>query len=400
MQLRRQPPEQAGFRNWLPEMGGWCREGSRLRVQGWGEQVEQPWPKPFRLAAGCARLVVQPKGGENAQSPVGCDYATCLPNLFLIGASKCGTTTLFNALVSHSRLIPMFAEPFTHNESHIFSQPRPARECLLRALRRSTPLSSSRLAQEAPTVADWRLTDAVGGPLYVVDYTPHYVVLPAAHARICATLAFAHLDCRFAKYVVVLRDPALRAYSQYVMKTHMRVKRYNERRSFDSALEHGIERTTRYAECWDVGLLGVNITLGPDLPVETIMALAAPNRCSPTKFEPNLFQAYVLKSAYYYQLLPWLANMPDATRNFVILTLERFDSSEFARLFNFLNLSLEDLSLQHLADAKYNTARDGGKSSLSDAQRRRLDDFFRPFNQKLDRLVGPLLGGRSTGYPT
>ena len=68
-------------------------------------------------------------------------------------------------------------------------------------------------------------------------------------------------------------------------------------------------------------------------------------RCSPARFEGNLFQAYVLKSAYFYQLLPWLlATEPGLedpfgpNRRLHVATLERFDAAALQRLLDFLEL--------------------------------------------------------------
>lgn len=401
------PPRNAT--GWLPEIGGECGRGgsdaplpfevAHKMKQRLRERLTRrllSLGNSFPLPAGCAPLVRSPKAL--------CDLATCLPNLFLIGTSKSGSTTLYEALVAHRRLTPMFAEPFTHGETHVFTDAHAPRDCLLRALRRSTPLERSVLQREAPSHRPWRLDEARQAPLYVVEYTPHYVVVPAARNRICATLDLGRVDCRTAvKFVAVLRDPARRAFSQYVMKTHMRVARYNDPRTFDEAVAHGVRRTSRYARCWDEGLGNATVRLGPDFPRAKAVALAAPSECAPKNFDPNLFQAYVLKSAYFYQLLPWLATPDDPVANFCLLTIDTFGPAELTRLFGFLDLQASDFrngeTIANLAAARHNTARDGGLSDMSPSQRVLLDDFFRPMNRKLDILVKPLLGGRTTGFP-
>lgn len=390
-------PPQSNSTGWIPELGGMCAAS---------EQAASAHDS-FRLPAGCARLVRSP----SANREDACDVVTCLPNLFVIGASKSGTTTLFHALISHPRIVEMFAEEFTHGETHVFSEPRTVRECAVRALRRTTPIPRDRLRREAPGGAleptkEWRLTEARSGPLYVLEYTPHYLVLPTAQTRICGTLSLAGFEkCNkgAAKFVVVLRDPAKRAFSQYVMKTNMRIQRYNDPRSFDLAIEDGIERTRRYARCWDTALRA-NVTLDS---LQAPLVKKSTAKCAPKRFESNLFQAYLLKSAYYYQLLPWLANL--ATKHFertmIVLTLESFTVDELRRLFVFLKLPVPDIfkdgkSIDDLVQARHNAARDGGKATMTPHQRNTLDNFFRPLNRKLDGLVAPLLGGRQTGYLT
>ena len=80
--------------------------------------------------------------------------AACLPNLFLIGASKSGTTTLYEALAAHPRIAPMYPEPHTHGETHVWSPPQGTNimrhdgENTLRALRRALPSTAEIVSEE------------------------------------------------------------------------------------------------------------------------------------------------------------------------------------------------------------------------------------------------------------
>ena len=359
------------------------------------------------LPQGCAALV-------RDDDRRGCDFVACMPNLFLIGTSKSGTTTLFEALASHPRIFEMYAEENTDGETHIFTYPRT--DYVLRAARWAPPLPYSTLLDLAPDdEKSWGLADARNGPAYVLEYTPHYVVMPEAPDRLCSTLKIAGAPpCEQAKYVVMLRDPAARVFSQYVMKTHMRISKYNDPRSFDDVVVVGRNRTLRFAQCWDNSLED-EVTLDDfqSRRFKTrIRRLATGGACNVRRYEKNLFQAYVLKSAYYYQLLPWFAGVDDPRASFIISTLEAFGRSELARVLDFLGLAIfaqdhprrdgfhHEADLLKLVSAKRNVARDGGISKMSSDQRRRLDNIFRPMNHKLDVLTAPLLGGRPTGYPT
>ena len=81
---------------------------------------------------------------------------------------------------------------------------------MLRALRRALPLSRRKLAARAPGPGPWRLEEQ---QTYVVEYTPHYLVVPELHAQICASLALGGANCQRSKFVAMLRDPAARAFS-------------------------------------------------------------------------------------------------------------------------------------------------------------------------------------------
>ena len=405
---------------------------------------------PFRLPVGCAPLHTRSflaaytntrdddRAGDDAAADDDrgryCDAATCLPNMFLIGASKSGTTTLYEALRAHPRVLEMFAEPHTNGETHVFTEPRPERELALRAVRRSLPLKRRKLFALQPRPGDvdgrWHLDESRDGPTYVVEYTPHYLVLPEVRSWICGALRVAGADCGRAKFVAMLRDPAKRAFSQWVMKTHMRVPIYNDRRSFWDAAQAGMRHTGNYAKCWDKALglepsdaadrrkmrrnwdklqtrayKNATARRAGDVVVDDaprVLELAAGD-CQPKRFHNNLFQAYVLKSAYYYQLLPWFAGQ--GRHSLHVLTLEGFDATALQRLLVFAGLKFVGdgaykslAQVEGLVSAQRNVARDGGTGKIEDEHRALLDDYFRPMNRKLDALLAPVLG-RPTGYP-
>ena len=165
-----------------------------------------------------------------------------------------------------------------------------------------------------------------------------------------------------------------------------------------------MRQTKSYAACWDKALSLKNGTGARAAAVASSRkddVLAAAKSCAASKFHGNLYQAYVLKSAYYYQLLPWYAAMPGRVH---VLTLERLDADALKNLVeNFLGLpflgsreAYKTLGqVEGLVTAKRNAARDGGATSLGDEDRATLDDFYRPMNRKLDALLG-----FATGYPT
>jgi len=373
-----------------------------LHKRTWREAFEADRKKP-------AGANLDDVTGDDADDDVTgqCAAAACLPNLFLIGASKSGTTTLYEALAAHPRIAPMYPEPHTHGETHVWSPPqgtnimRGDAENTLRALRRALPLPRQSLARKAPAIGRWRLEDSRDGPYFVIEYTPHYLVLGNVRDKICASLSYGGTECRNARYIAMLRDPAKRAFSQYVMKTHMRIALYNDKRTFWEAVVAGMKHTQRYANCWDTALgLAANESAARDVAstrVEKIGDLAS-GRCAPINFHGNLFQAYVLKSAYYYQLLPWFAHFPSSV---YVDVLERFDDAAVARMVEWLGLPYlgadgykSSSVVVELTSAKRNVARDGGASALDAEHAATLDDFFRPMNRKLDLLLG-----RPTGYP-
>jgi hypothetical protein len=105
-----------------------------------------------------------------------------LPNLIGLGAQRAGTTWLHDQLAAH----PQVYVPARRKEIHFFD----------RYFDRGLNWYSNFFPDEA------------AGCKWVGEITPAYLYHPGSPARIAATLP----DCRF---LVILRQPAKRAYSQY-----------------------------------------------------------------------------------------------------------------------------------------------------------------------------------------
>lgn len=120
-----------------------------------------------------------------------------LPDALIIGAMKCGTSSLHGYLTQHPQVI----EPL-RKEVHFFDVHYARGESWYRAN-----------------------FGKVGEPGLNVDSSPYYLLHPCAPAR-------AHALLPQAKLVVLLRDPVRRAYSHY---WHERDKR-RERLSFEDAI--------------------------------------------------------------------------------------------------------------------------------------------------------------------
>jgi hypothetical protein len=116
-----------------------------------------------------------------------------LPNFFLVGAAKAGTTSIYTYLSHHPEVFfPAIKEP------HFFTQvrPAPAQQFLIEAVtKRSTYL---------------RLYGGATKHRVIGDASPSYLWHPEVPQRIRAAVPQA-------KIAIVLRDPVERAYSHYLM---------------------------------------------------------------------------------------------------------------------------------------------------------------------------------------
>jgi len=118
-----------------------------------------------------------------------------LPNFFVVGAQKCGTTSLFEQLRKHSQVfIPEIKEP------EFFATPPP-------------PGQRGKILQwrACRTVEEYRHVYRDAGKFAAVgDLSPGYLWDPRAPGSIRET-------CPEAKIVIMLRDPVMRAHSAYLM---------------------------------------------------------------------------------------------------------------------------------------------------------------------------------------
>ncbi len=115
------------------------------------------------------------------------------PNLYIVGAVKSGTTSLYAYLGQHPEIFfPDMKEP------HFFSCPQPSAE-------------QTHLITYINDEAAYRRLYAKGeGYPWRGDASPSYLWAPDAPARI-------HAVSPAARIIVILRDPVERAYAQYLM---------------------------------------------------------------------------------------------------------------------------------------------------------------------------------------
>jgi hypothetical protein len=125
-----------------------------------------------------------------------------LVNVFCVGAQKAGTTTLFELLVQH----PDVCEP-QFKENHFFNDPDYLKKF-------------NQYIKE---------TNGISEALFHIDFTPGYLAHPLVAERIKAYNPQA-------KIVILLRQPAQRAYSHYKMSKRNGL----ETRDFDTCVNEEI----------------------------------------------------------------------------------------------------------------------------------------------------------------
>ena len=125
-------------------------------------------------------------------------HLKCLPNVFIIGASKCGTTSLvayLKALQHFNFIDRRISKTDNHSEIHRFD--RLTFQYALKAL---------------DLAVEWASAPLVTSPsAFVVHYTPHYLYAPTVPFEMRSF----YPSTEDIKFIVLLREPVERALSSY-----------------------------------------------------------------------------------------------------------------------------------------------------------------------------------------
>lgn len=257
--------------------------------------------------------------------------ARVLPDFIVVGAQRCGTTSLYNYLVDHPNVAPAFMK-----ETHFFDNHFRKGLAWYRAF---FPLR----AYKAYTERVHRQRLAVG------EASPYYLFHPHVPRRVHATLPGVRL-------IVLLRNPVDRAYSHY----HHEVSTGFESASFEGALDREEVR----------------------LPGETDRLLRDETYCSFDHFH----YSYLARGIYVDQLERWV-ELFDRDQMLVIRTEDFYADPEATvmRVQGFLELPL-------WKSGRYKQYNLGHYTDMEAGTRRRLVEYFRPHNEKLHELLGTDFG--------
>ena len=291
---------------------------------------------PDRLRSVKRLVPPQVKGaGRTATRRYGTLTATrrVLPTFLVIGAKRSGTTSLWNWLLGHPGVLPMFPAVQQIKSPHYFDINWSKGE---RWYRSHFPTESA--------VA--RAEERLGRPPGIGEASPYYMFHPAAPERVAAT-------CPDVKLLVLLRDPVRRAHSNYW------------------------ERRGSGAE--DLPTLRAALDAEPGrLRGEEERILADPSYYS---FDHDN-HSYLARGRYLEQLERWLAQFPREQ-----LLIEQAESlfkdaqGTCRRIEDFLGLPhAPEVGLQHHHKLP--------APQLEDDLREELAAYYRPHNEALYRTLG------------
>ena len=263
-----------------------------------------------------------------------------LPDHLIIGTQKGGTSSLYNYLCEHPDI-----SPATAKEIHYFSE----------HIEKGEEWYRGHFATEAFLAARTRIR---GRRPLSIESSPDYMFHPHTPPRAAALLPDARL-------LVLLRNPVDRAFSHY----RHRIRKGIESRSFEEAI---------------------------DAELSTVAAdLARSESAEYYDTREYVKRAYLMRGLYARQLRVWFAAYP--REQFLLLRSEEFfedPRTVYARIVDFLGLP----QWQPKEMRKYNFF--GESRSIPEGTRRRLEEFFEPYNRELEELTGITFSAAASSAPS
>ena len=247
-----------------------------------------------------------------------------LPNFFVIGAGRTGTTSLYHYLNQHPCLTKSAYDELGYFDDNFH-------------------LGLNWYRSLFPTKFTQKKVESKHGKFLTYDVTPQYIRRPWTARRISSYFPTT-------KLIAVVRNPVDKTYSHYNMST----VESNEKRSFEKIITKEIEefQKTRYEDKDD------------------------------SYFSTVVEESYLARSFYQEQLEIWFKLFPKKQ----ILVIKSEDLSNktskvLQDIFNFLMLpeyEIQDISRHRVSNY----------SQMNSNVRKTLLEFFRPYNKRLYEFLG------------
>ena len=265
-----------------------------------------------------------------------------VPGFIIIGAQKSATQALRSYMLQH----PLVHFPTSVIEPHFFDWAYDKKKSSRKNLDAYIKLLNGKHG-------DCRQLGCVAGestPSYLFD-TRH---VPARIKKVCP----------WVKFIVVLRDPVKRAFSQ----CNMLIEKHEVKTSFYEHFQFDLNWMKK------VGLVS-NYSLTIDEEADAWNKYHSHHRVRKMMLGRGLYEI---------QLRQWFRYFP--RDQFLILKSEELDFNRTAtmkRVFQFIGLHDHKLDKAKKVHTKHYT------STMTIETSKALYDFYRPYNQRLERLLGP-----------
>ena len=250
-------------------------------------------------------------------------FIRVIPDFLVIGAKRCGTTSLYQHLPEH----PCISKS-PHDNMGFFND--------------NFHLGVNWYKSFFPTTFTRNKIKSKFGGFLAFDVTTKYMEEESTANNVYQTKPNM-------KIIIILRNPVDRAYSQY----HLSVRQTAERRSFEDVVEENMNRLNKESH--------EHYEIKPKFSVK----------------EDN----YLKKGLYALQLRYWLKIFP--RENILIVSTEEFESNQqiiYNKIFEFLNISKFEVKNTKKMEK-------GNYPPMKSETRNLLLEYFRPHNHELFELI-------------
>jgi hypothetical protein len=250
-------------------------------------------------------------------------FIRVIPDFLVIGAKRCGTTSLYQHLPEH----PCISKS-PHDNMGFFND--------------NFHLGVNWYKSFFPTTFTRKKIKSKFGNFLAFDVTTKYMEEESTANNVYQTKPNM-------KIIIILRNPVDRAYSQY----HLSVRQTAERRSFEDVVEENMNRLNKESH--------EHYKIKPKFSAK----------------EDN----YLKKGLYALQLRYWLKIFP--RENILIVSTEEFESNQqiiYNKIFEFLNISKFEVK-------NTKKMQKGNYPPIKSETRNLLLDYFRPHNHELFELI-------------
>lgn len=277
-----------------------------------------------------------------------------LPTYIIIGAQKCGTTSLYEYISQHPLVLKG-----KRRETHYFDW-------------RWNPQLQTPQEHQQYYMNFYHGDVLKKHPSIITgESTPSYLL----HSNIVIPRLKMVLPSSSLRLLVMLRNPVSRAYSQFQMAidasgTQEQMKTRGMSSYANKTFEEIIE--TEIKQCEDNG---INPDVSYEIFERTLLTSLPMNHGG---------HSIILRGLYALQLIPWLENFPEQIK---ILSISEIKGTK-QQIQQTLNSVFEFISLppSDIEDVEPKNARN--YSEMSPQARARLEEFYAPYNEKLFSLLG------------
>lgn len=284
------------------------------------------------------------------------------PNLYFVGISKCGTTSLSRILNKHPLVVGVGNEDGgVFGESHIYDRGGGVDSAI--------KLQAERLRNQLRRKSEAEINNITQNGI-IIHYTPHYAGVDAMENTIIKSVKKAGVSTKNVKYLFMIRSPASRAVSSWWYKSRCYKIKCPRSPRLQPHIDEGFAKAAKLDNCYEqlghnVSDLVLEVRKGAhhmSLDVKKLLDECPIDMLTTESGGNSMYSAHIGKSLYAHQLMHWFASI--SKKQIYIMVLDNFVADplrELQLLFNWLRLPLygeygyeNEKKLMEIATEKHN----------------------------------------------